>query len=84
MSDCGLNGSPYPEAMMENIDELVELDQVNMAPLIERAGGRFDPAFRREKILVEVERGALFLCIRRAGRIVAYLEYLPEQTMSGM
>jgi L-amino acid N-acyltransferase YncA len=63
---------------MENVDELVELDRLNMSSVIEAAGGKFDPEFRRRKILLEEERGAVFITIRRSGTTVAYLEYMPE------
>jgi L-amino acid N-acyltransferase YncA len=64
--------------MTLNLDDLVELDRLNMAPVIERAGGKFDPAFRRKKLLAEQEQGAEFLCVERQGRIVAYLECIRE------
>ncbi|PIE40323.1 MAG: hypothetical protein CSA51_01430 [Gammaproteobacteria bacterium] len=32
---------------MENINELVELDRLNIAPVIEQAGGKYDPEVRR-------------------------------------
>jgi ribosomal protein S18 acetylase RimI-like enzyme len=63
--------------MMEDIDKFVELDRLNMAPIIEAAGGRFDPDFRRQKIVQERERGALFLSALRDGEVVAYIEYMP-------
>ncbi len=63
---------------MENIDELVELDRLNMAGVIEQTGGKFDREFRRRKILLEMERGAVFFSIQRSGNTVAYLEYMPE------
>ena len=63
---------------MENIDELLELDRLNMASIIEQAGGKFDPEFRRRKILEEMERGAVFISIQRTGNTIAYLEYMPE------
>ena len=63
---------------MEDIDEIVELDRLNMAPIIERAGGIFDPAFRRTKIIAEAATGAVFFFVRRAGQTIAYLEYMPQ------
>jgi L-amino acid N-acyltransferase YncA len=64
--------------MSFDVDALVELDRLNMTAVIERAGGKFDPQFRRSKLLVEQERGAEFVCVGRHGRTVAYLEYLCE------
>jgi len=64
--------------MSLDINELVELDRLNMAPIIEQADGRFDPEFRRSKMLLEQEKGAEFIVIGRGGVIVAYLEYLQE------
>jgi len=63
---------------MENINELVELDRLNMTPVIEQAGGTFDPELRRRKVLLEMEKGAVFFSIQRSGKTIAYLEYMPE------
>lgn len=63
---------------MENIDEIVELDRLNMTPVIERTGSTFDPDLRRKKIIAELQEGAVFFSVRRAGETVAYLEYMPE------
>lgn len=63
---------------MEVISAFLELDCLNMAPIIASSGGTFDPAFRRQKIMEEIERGAVFLSVCRAGKVVAYLEYMPE------
>lgn len=64
--------------MTLNLDDLVELDRLNMAPVIERGGGNFNPAFRRKKLLLEQERGAEFVCVEKEGHLIAYLEYLRE------
>ncbi|PIE63646.1 MAG: hypothetical protein CSA26_11975 [Desulfobacterales bacterium] len=63
---------------MENIDELVALDRLNMAPVIEQAGGTFDPEVRRRNLLLEMEKGAVFFSIQRSGKTIAYLQYMPE------
>jgi len=64
--------------MMTNIDQLVELDRLNMAPVIEQAGGKFDPEFRRKRILVELQNGAAFITVERSGKTVAYVECMPQ------
>ena len=63
---------------MDDIENFVELDRLNMAAVIDAAGGTFDPVLRRRKIGTEREEGAVFLSACRAGKIVAYLEYMPE------
>jgi ribosomal protein S18 acetylase RimI-like enzyme len=62
-----------------DVDALVELDRLNMSPLIEAGGGHFDPAFRRKKLLQEIEGGAAVRILRRERKVVAYLEYKPEE-----
>ncbi|MDP6543523.1 MAG: GNAT family N-acetyltransferase [Phycisphaerae bacterium] len=64
--------------IMENIDELVELDRLNMTPFIEQAGGTFDPELRREKLLLEMEKGSIVFSVQRSGKTIAYFEYRPE------
>ncbi len=63
---------------MENIDELVELDRLNMAPVIEQAGGKFNSEVRRRNLLLEMEKGAVFFSIQRSGKTIAYFQYMPE------
>ncbi len=63
---------------MENIDELVELDRLNMAPVIEQFGGKFDPELRRRNLLLEMEKGAVLFSIQRSGKTIAYFQYMPE------
>ncbi len=63
---------------MDNIDELVELDRLNMTPVIEQAGGTFDPEFRRENLLLEIKKGAIVFSVQRAEKTIAYLQYMPE------
>lgn len=41
--------------MMRLLDACVELDFRNMAPIIETEGGRFDPAFRRARLISELD-----------------------------
>ena len=61
-----------------DIDAFVELDRINMAPIIEKAGGSFNPQFRRERMLLELEEGATFLFVQKRGLTVAYLETMRE------
>ena len=61
-----------------NPHDLVELDRLNMSPIIERAGGRFVPGFRLAKLREEIDSGAEFITLERQDQLVAYLEFLPE------
>ena len=36
--------------MTTPLDAFVELDRLNMAPIIEAEGGRFDPAFKQASV----------------------------------
>ncbi|MEJ2705752.1 MAG: GNAT family N-acetyltransferase [Sedimentisphaerales bacterium] len=61
-----------------DVDAIVEIDRLNMAHIFTASGGKFDPQFRRDRILIELEEGATFLCIHKLGQLVAYLEIMNE------
>jgi ribosomal protein S18 acetylase RimI-like enzyme len=63
----------------EDIDALVELDRINMSPLIAAAGATFDAAFRRAKLVREIREGAIVDVVRRGRKLVGYLEYGPKE-----
>ena len=62
------------QAMNLPVDAFVRLDELNMAPIIEAAGGVFDPAFRRTRLRAEIESGCKFEWVSRDGWVIAYLE----------
>ena len=64
--------------MNADIEQIVELDHLNMAAILEQVGVHFEPARRRKGLLEEINKGAVFIMVKREGRIIAYLEYLPE------
>ena len=64
--------------MNVNSEQIIELDRLNMAPVLEKVGGVFDSEKRRTGISDEICKGAVFITIERANRVAAYLEYSPE------
>ncbi len=66
------------EKAMENLNEIIDLDRLNMAPVIEASGGTFDPERRRGGLTREIEGGAVFVVVRRDGELLGYLEYESE------
>ncbi len=65
-----------------DIDQILELDRLNMTAIIAEAGDKFDPERRRAALLAEIGDDAAFILIRRSGRLVAYVEYIPQHDNS--
>ncbi|MDZ7956102.1 GNAT family N-acetyltransferase [Nostoc sp. DedQUE09] len=61
--------------MTISLDALVELNRLNMSLIIEAAGGTFDPAFRRTRLVSEVEAGSEIITVCQKNRLAAYLEF---------
>ncbi|MEM6352445.1 MAG: GNAT family N-acetyltransferase, partial [Cyanobacteria bacterium P01_D01_bin.14] len=61
--------------MVASLDAFVELDRLNMAPIIEAAGGKFDPVFRRTRLIAEIESGSELIAVWRNDSLAAYLEF---------
>lgn len=40
---------------MNNLNEIIELDRLNMAPVIEASGGTFDPDRRRAGLAMPIQ-----------------------------
>jgi GNAT superfamily N-acetyltransferase len=62
---------------INNIDNILELDRLNISPILEAVGKKFDSHYRRNSIEAEQRQGASFITIFRSDLLVAYLEYLP-------
>ncbi len=60
---------------MNDLNEIIELDRLNMAPVIEASGGTFDPERRRAGLAIEIERGCTFVTSHRHGDMLGYLQY---------
>ena len=60
------------------IQEIIELDRINMQPVLDKFSIKFDCKMREEGIKKELNTGAKFLILRKEGKIIAYLEYLFE------
>lgn len=58
-----------------NMESFVELDRLNMAPIIEAEGGTFDPAFRYARLISEIKAGAELNGVWENNRLVGYLEF---------
>jgi L-amino acid N-acyltransferase YncA len=58
-------------------EEIIELDRLNMEAYFIASNGVFDPSIRQAGLAREIEIGAKILEVRREGRLVAYLEYVP-------
>ena len=61
--------------MTTPLDAFVELDRLNMAPIIEAEGGTFDPAFRHSRLISEIKAGAELNGVWQNNRLVGYLEF---------
>ena len=57
--------------------EIVELDCLNMSAHFQDESSSFDPSIRFEGLRRELAAGAKIIQIRREGKLVAYLEYIP-------
>lgn len=60
---------------MNNLNEIIELDRLNMAPVIEASGGTFDPDRRRAGLAMEIKRGCTFVTSQGDGAMLGYLQY---------
>jgi ribosomal protein S18 acetylase RimI-like enzyme len=63
----------------QEMEQIIELDGLNMAPVMALQGIVFDPQRRQKGLVEEIQKGAEFLFAGRAGRIVGYIEYFPRQ-----
>lgn len=63
-----------------NIDQIIELDRINMEPVIEQLNlpFKFNPDLRRKGIEKEINEGAKFIFIERDNIIIAYFEYIMD------
>lgn len=64
-------------ALTKLADEIIELDKLNMKAHFIASGSGFNPEYRRAGLEQEIHEGAEILEVRRNGKLVAYLEYLP-------
>ena len=61
-----------------DLEQIIELDRLNMTPLLKAAGIEFDPDRRREGLQGEINKGAWFVVVERNHKIIAYVQYLLE------
>ncbi|TYP57672.1 GNAT family N-acetyltransferase [Thermosediminibacter litoriperuensis] len=60
-----------------NLEKIVELDRINMSPILKELGIEFDPERRKKDLEREIEKGARFVLVWRGDILAAYLEYMP-------
>ncbi|MCF6097093.1 GNAT family N-acetyltransferase [Thermovorax subterraneus] len=60
-----------------DLEKIVELDRINMSPILKELGIEFDPERRKNDLVREIEKGARFFLVRRGDILAAYLEYMP-------
>ena len=58
------------------IDEIVEIDRINMEPILKEIGIIFDCDKRKTSLLSEISLGSEFVLIKNRHEIKAYIQYL--------
>ena len=64
--------------MNVNIDNIVELDRINMSPIIAKSGGEFSPSKRKNKLIEELSSNAIILTHYQARKLLGYVQYIPR------
>ncbi|MDE1465344.1 GNAT family N-acetyltransferase [Spartinivicinus poritis] len=64
--------------MKIDIEEIVALDELNMALIIREAGGVFDPLWRKKKLFEEIGKGCRIMTNYIGGELAGYLQYIQE------
>lgn len=59
-----------------DIQNIIELDRINMQPILDKHNIKFDCKLRENGIRKEIENGAEFIFLENECDIIAYLEYL--------
>ncbi|MEJ2762966.1 GNAT family N-acetyltransferase [Photobacterium sp. MCCC 1A19761] len=65
--------------MKETVDAVVELDRINMAPIIAESGGAFSVSRRRNKLIEELESGSVILTQYLHDKLAGYIQYIPRE-----
>jgi ribosomal protein S18 acetylase RimI-like enzyme len=63
---------------LKTIQEIIELDKINMQPILEKLSIVFNPQLRKNGLDKEINEGAKFVIIKRNDNLIAYLEYVIE------
>lgn len=61
-----------------NTEDIVELDLLNMGPIIKRAGGEFSPNYRRVKLQEELSLGYVLIAEYESSMLVGYVQFIPK------
>jgi len=64
--------------MNVNIDEIVELDRINMSPIIAKSGGEFSPSKRKNKLIEELSSNSIILTHYQSKKLTGYVQYIPR------
>ena len=64
--------------MNVNIDEIVELDRINMGPIIAKSGGEFLPLKRKNKLIEELSNNSIILTHYQDTELAGYVQYIPR------
>ena len=61
---------------LKTIQEIIELDKINMQPILEKFSIEFNPQLRKDGLENEINKGAKFVIVKRNNNLIAYLEYI--------
>lgn len=61
---------------LKTIQEIIELDKINMQPILEKFSIVFNPQLRKDGLENEINKGAKFVIVKRNNNLIAYFEYI--------
>lgn len=67
---------------LNTIEKIIELDRINMQPILKKFSIAFNPQLRKDGLEKEMNEGAKFLIVKRCNMLVAYLEYIIQEDNS--